>query len=527
MSNQNNTQIRTDKPKSPQSNKSRNSLLLYGAILFVLIYIIYTIFQYRQSNPIFSYQVKEGNLANSVVYTGLILRDEEVIECDYSGYVNYFAREGERVGIGNLVYTIDETGIMDNLMSHGEPGENALTNEDLADLRRQIISFENVFDKTDFYDTYDFLYACDGTVLKLANMNVLSSLDELGNGIYSEQVKLGNAAKTGYVAYYLDGYETVSRNGIQKDLFDKSTYEKTQLINKALVDAGTPVYKVIHDENWEIIVPITEEKANALRGESYLQIRFVTTQNKVWAKSEVFENEGEFYLSLSLNNSLIQFITDRFVELELMEEAEIGLKIPTSSIVYKTFYIVPEEYAVSEGEDNYIEFMKKCFNTDGSVSNEIIPIEVYAYKDGEFYVDSSQLKNGDYLIRTITAEEALAKEQANNIYAAPEETVSENTATISDPNFSAFSYDTDSSTEGIKENAAVINGYEEYPIGRMGELVGVYNINKGYADFRRIIILYQNDEYAIVKSNTEYGLNIYDFIVLDSTTIEEDAFIYE
>ena len=58
-------------------------------------------------------------------------------------------------------------------------------------------------------------------------------------------------------------------------------------------------------------------------------------------------------------------------------------------------------------------------------------------------------------------------------------------------------------------------------------MIGVYNINKGYADFKQIIILAQNDEYSIVKSNTTYGLNVYDYIVLDAETVNDNDFIYE
>ena len=50
-------------------------------------------------------------------------------------------------------------------------------------------------------------------------------------------------------------------------------------------------------------------------------------------------------------------------------------------------------------------------------------------------------------------------------------------------------------------------------------------MNKGYADFKQINILYQNDEYAIVKSNTKYGLNVYDYIVLNADTVSDDQFI--
>ena len=57
-------------------------------------------------------------------------------------------------------------------------------------------------------------------------------------------------------------------------------------------------------------------------------------------------------------------------------------------------------------------------------------------------------------------------------------------------------------------------------------MIGVYNINKGYADFTEITILSQNDEYSIIKSNTKYGLSDYDYIVLDAEMVEEDDLLY-
>ena len=68
---------------------------------------------------------------------------------------------------------------------------------------------------------------------------------------------------------------------------------------------------------------------------------------------------------------------------------------------------------------------------------------------------------------------------------------------------------------------------EKHAVSKTGSLIGVYNINKGYADFKQVTVLYQNDEYSIVKSNTVYGLNVYDFIVLDASTVNENEFIYE
>ena len=68
---------------------------------------------------------------------------------------------------------------------------------------------------------------------------------------------------------------------------------------------------------------------------------------------------------------------------------------------------------------------------------------------------------------------------------------------------------------------------DTFVVKQTGTLIGVYNINKGYADFKQIIILSQNDEYSIVQSNTDYGLNMYDYIVLDAKVVNENDFIYK
>jgi hypothetical protein len=68
---------------------------------------------------------------------------------------------------------------------------------------------------------------------------------------------------------------------------------------------------------------------------------------------------------------------------------------------------------------------------------------------------------------------------------------------------------------------------EKYAVSRRGTLSGVYNINKGYADFKQINILYQNDEYSVVRSNTQYGLSAYDYIALDARMVSENELIYE
>lgn len=55
---------------------------------------------------------------------------------------------------------------------------------------------------------------------------------------------------------------------------------------------------------------------------------------------------------------------------------------------------------------------------------------------------------------------------------------------------------------------------------------GVYNINKGYTQFRQINILYQNEEYALVEQGTSYGLTVYDILFSMGQAVDEDQIIY-
>lgn len=57
-------------------------------------------------------------------------------------------------------------------------------------------------------------------------------------------------------------------------------------------------------------------------------------------------------------------------------------------------------------------------------------------------------------------------------------------------------------------------------------LEGVYCINQGYAVFRRVEIIDQNEEYAIVAKDTDYGLIRYDHIVKDASKVKEEDILY-
>lgn len=464
------------------SNKSRNNVVqlnrkkqsYFGVVVFGLIiaYIMVLIFTYASTKHIAGYEVKEGSLAVDNTYRGVCMRTEKVYEINANGYVNYYAREGERVAANSTVYTVDESGKLADLIKADYASGDSLTNSDLDELKTQIITYKKNYEDRNFDSVYDFKFAVQGTVMKLANKNVMESLSNISDKTVVNMIKYGAAVESGIVVYSVDGLENLTTSDISKDIFEESEHEKTQLQSNSLVSAGDTAYKLITEDNWSVCIPLDEERYKSLEEESYIKIKFIKTGDVSWGKVNCFTDaNGDYYCKFDFTNSMITFATDRYLDIELQLTSKKGLKIPNSAIVKKEFYLVPEKYLVSGGGKNDTGFIREAYMEDGTVTSEFTEAQVYYSKDGMLYVDPSFFRLGEYLL-----------------------------------------------TEDKSDR---------YNIGPKDTLIGVYNMNKGYADFTQITILYSNREYSIVKSNTDYGLAVYDHIVLDGAAVNDDDFVYE
>ncbi len=102
-------------------------MLIFAAIF---VYVVICVIMYFRTDHVVGYSVKEGSLSSNSVYKGIALRQEEIVTSSNAGYVNYYAREGERAAVGNLIYTIDETGRLSDYIQANESGENSLSDAD-------------------------------------------------------------------------------------------------------------------------------------------------------------------------------------------------------------------------------------------------------------------------------------------------------------------------------------------------------------------------------------------------------------
>lgn len=439
----------------------------------ILVYVVICVIMYFRTDHIVRYSVQEGSLTSNSIYTGIALRQESIVTGQDAGYVNYFAREGERTAVGDLVYTVDETGRLSDYINAGSNGESSLSDGDLSQLKTDIASFIHGFDRKHFDEVYNFRHNMESMAVKLANYNILENADALNDASGTVLINYRRAEDSGIVLYSTDGYENLKLEDMTAELFDEENYERNYLVNNSLVAAGDPVYKLSTGEDWTIVIQVEKELADRLvNDEKYVEVRFLKNQYTAWGEAAEYTNEaGDTFVSLTFTNSMVTFCTDRFIDIELLLDEETGLKIPNSAIVTKEFFIVPKAYVTKGGSNGNDGVLLETYNEEGEAITQFVETEIYEETETEYYLDDSTLRSGNYIVMPETG--------------------------------------------------------EKFAVGKTGSLQGVYNINKGYADFKQISILYDNEEYSVVKSNTNYGLNVYDYIVLNADMVKDNQFIYE
>ena len=443
-----------------------------GTLIFgvMFIYIAVCVVMYFRTSHMSGYEVTVGSLTENNVYHGIAIRKEEVRYSTGAGYIFYFAPEGTHVGVSSMVDTIDSSGTLSETLNSGSSNLN-LTDEDLDDFKSLVVTYKNRFQKQDFSTVYDFKDQLNNELTSLSNKAILESLNQMDLG--KAGITRYNSGKAGDVVYYLDGFEEAKADEIKPEDLDEALYEKKILTSNSLVGNGDPVYKLVTSEDWSLVFEVENARAAQLVTDQYVLVKFLKDQFKTYGKVSLHgkgSTDDTTMVELSFTNSMVDYISDRYLDIELILDELEGLKIPNTAITSKEFYLIDSDYFV-KGTGGADGVMRRTYTENGEASAEFIRTNIYSFKDGKNYVDQDVLNAGDVIIKPDSSE----------------------TLTVS----------------------------------ASATLVGVFNINKGYADFREVTILAQNDEYAIVKSDTTYGLSNYDYIALNADTVSDDQFVSE
>ena len=453
-----------------QFKRQRLPNLNFGMIIFLLmfIYVVVMIFLSFRTKRLTSYEVQTGSLATQNSYRGIALRSETLYPAGAAGYLNFYAREDARVAKGELIYSVDKSGTFSELIARNEEDKSLLSDEDMQELKTEIKNYSEYYSDSDFSTVYDFKYSVEGTATKLINSNAMKSISSLSNNaLLNDSVSLGYSSNSGIVVYSYDGMEKLTPDTVSADSFNNEEYKKHQIIANALVSETDPAYKLIDSENWSIVIPLSEETAEDYEGVESIKVKFLKNGYTSIATASIINNAGIPFLVLGFKDSMITFATDRFIDVQLVTDDVSGLKIPNSAIVDMEFYLVPEEYVTTGSGGS--GFMRRTYLENGEVSVEFVQASIYQNLDGFVYINTELFNPGDVLV-------------------AP-------------------------------------GSEETYTVNRKASLTGVYNINKGYADFTKIDAIENNEEYTIVSDNAAYGLRVFDRIALDAERVNEDDLV--
>lgn len=473
------------------------STMLFGAILF---YMLITVFMYATSDHIASYQVTQGPLTKNPVCTGLALRSEELVQTQQEGYVDYYAREGMQVRKNGLVYAIDSQKSAENNSAV------QLSKEELEEVRSDMAKFANSYDENNFLDTYSFKYELQGNILQgFGASNYINAQEAADSSVQTSEsasqedvlkgypaglsMPLGDqdvytAPTAGLVVYSKDGYEEKTPETLTTEDFDQKSYKQVNLFTTDSVSSGEDIYKLITSENWSLMIPLTDQLAATLAGKESITVKFLKDGETQNGEISIVTIDDQKTARIDLRNGMSRYASDRFLEVELLINTQSGLKIPVSSIVTKEFYVIPRGF-LTQGDNSYSRgFLREVQGKGGDLSTEFVSASIYREEDasGKEVTSETAASEGICFVEKGTL-------QKGDILKMPD-------------------------------------SGETFVVGEYDYLEGVYCINLGYAQFRQIEILDQNEEYCIVSNSTPYGLASFDSIVLNGESVHEEEILY-
>lgn len=433
----------------------------------MFIYMIYHLFTYITADNITVYEVSQGSISSNLEYNALAIREEQVITAENSGDVLYLSENFGKVGSKTQIYALDTTGeILSSIKESTEKSEITLDEESYDKIQSLVTNYVLDYEPSEFNKTYAFKNELESQVEQLYTVSAMEAMgDSLNQAVANGSFNIYNSPVPGLVVYSIDGLEDLTIDNFMSDSLDISNYSSVNLKAQESVVAGQAVYKVITSDHWNLVFEVDKTLYDSLQGETYLKIKFLEDEAETWTNLDFAEKAGKYYLILTLDDSMDRYADSRFVHIKIINNNISGLKIPNSSIVLKDFYTIPKGYMIQGNNADDAGFLLQSGN-----ENVFVTPTIYYENDDFYFVDDEILTRGDKLVKP--------------------------------------------------------NSNETYVVGSdMDSLEGVYNVNKGYAVFKQIEVLYQNDDYSIIKTGTNYGISMYDHIVLQGNEVEENTII--
>ncbi len=442
-----------------------------GVIIFLMIfiYVAANIIIYLRKDTLTIYQVPESKISEKFSANALAVREESLVESDYDGYVSYYVGAGEKVKNGGLVYTVDETGKVNEYVKEMVAKENTLNQSEYSKMEDEIYQYKKEASDAKFNDIYFLKYNLENTASEIGSSILKENMEEIAQSLGANCFQKGYSKSSGIITYIRDGYEYMTAKLVTEKSFDLSKYEQAELKTEKKVKKGDYIYRIVKNNEWQLVIPLSTENYEKLKENKNFDLLIKKDGLLIPSlKANFMEKNEKQYLVIDLTSYMIRYINDRFLDVEIQLKSEEGLKVPKTSLVEKEYYKIPLKFKQDASSTSSAKFLATPL--DDKAKKKTITLSIGMEDEDYCYVPASEVKEGTIL--------ALAKSD------------------------------------------------ETYLLEKKTKLKGVYCVNKGYASFRPIIVKKENSDYCIIKNNMTGSIAAYDRIVLNSNTIEEDQIIY-
>ena len=460
-------------------SKRRRYPITFVTVVFFLVLVFFAVqgIILLRHHSVSAYNVGmpgSDNVAGT--YRGMILREEKVLTASYDGYVNFFQTNGEWVSRDGYLATLDRYGDAVARIRARFFGMDVLNLSSKKKIRNVLKTAAESVDTADFASVYEARANVEETILSALVADSGSDLSEIFSAGVFETLK---APESGFFLNWTDGYEGVSEDSLRKKDFDPDRYSRKVIREGAQVAAGDVILKLAPDNRFRLVFLLSEDDLRVFSGKKNLTVRMSDGQ-ELTGTFTVTEGANQEALGvISFQKYGGNYLSSRFEEFSILDATVTGYKIPETSILTKSFFVVPESMLTTAGSNSANAVVVR---TEKGIESVLVtvyrrdedPDNNLVIGEGQAYVYSDALRAGMTL---------------------------------------------------LKEGSA----QETFTLGVQTTVEGVYQINNGYCVFKPVLRLRNSLEtsYVIVSSGVRGGLRPYDRILLDAAGMDENEIIFE
>lgn len=489
--------------------KRQSSSIYVGIVGFILVsvYLLGYLYRFMSKETIAIETVQAGNIEQSVIYNGIIIRDEHTVNSNAEGTVTYYYSEGDKVQKNATICSIKDLTQTQNIQEQidlkdekisavqNSRSEISFIQDDINRTNKKIKTIADSYTVGTLEERLNNLYTFKNRIddeINFRNRLLLSDNQGSARAMIEERNKFNEqldaatnnltAPVSGIFSFSFDEFEPTysieNMESLTEEQIDMNI-KQSERIDTANVKIDQPVFKIIDSFQWYIAAYIENDLCDewAIGDLKKLNINDLDKTSidvkikNIVAKPGIDKSLVIFYTDKNIN----EYLDKRSIEFKIETKVYEGLKVPNTALVEKTFLKIPNDCIM---QIDYQDKVQDCVIKLQDTSQIPTPIEISSKDETESSVyiqqnlaSESGIKIGDRLMKN-----------NSEIYTINNDVISKS---------------------------------------------GVYVVNNGIANLKLVEIVATTSEYSIVEPIGNYKtLQAHDKIVSDSKNIEEGKLVY-